>query len=284
MANTTSVLFCRGIGEKLYGNMLYGVDKSTGLDDHLVSRTPSQILTFTDVEWNATYGPAGGDSIFGTDYDTNLRMGMLLLDDHVRHAWESGLPVVLAGYSAGATLVGDYAAAIAKSEDPMPWHEAVVAVGLVADPMRPYGGGTSEFVAPGWGIGGGRDIPAHRFGVYWVADPLDPITCLPGNSPLRTIADQTYAMSFAPGEFPGWIGDLVDRLRRRRWQPVEVPWWNPLAVFEQYRAAADALNRYLFLGDHGKYGVRAIPGDSGLTYLEHLADKLAAALGEGTAR
>lgn len=262
---TTHVFMCRGNGEKMGENMLMGNSEVEGLADYL-----NRSFQITEVPWDATYGPSTGE-VFGDSYAADLQMGLLIIRDMLAALPENDT-AILCGYSAGATLAGNYAQLAVHSRERMHGHR-IAGVGLVADPMRPYGGGTSAYTPPGFGIGGQRDIGTNDFPVYWVSDPNDPITCLPENSPLRTIADQTYALSFAPGEFPKWIGDLIDRLITGRWQRVVVEWWNPIGVARQYKAALDALERYLFGGDHTGYATRFMPGLD-VTYLQHLAHKL----------
>lgn len=262
---TTHVLMCRGNGEKFGEGMLMSTPEIKGLRDYLDDR-----FHIHEVPWDATYGPSTGD-FFGSSYATDLQMGIIIIRDMLAELPEEDT-AILCGYSAGATLAGNYAQLAVQNRTQM-LGEKIAGVGLVADPMRPYGGGTVEFTPSGFGIGGQRDISSADFPVFWVADPFDPITSLPDNSPLRTIADQTYALSFGPGEFPQWIGDLADRLKTGRWQRVCVQWWNPIGVAQQYADAARALGRYLYGGDHTSYGIRNVPGLE-VNYLEHLANKL----------
>lgn len=262
---TIHVFMCRGNGENLGANMLVGNAETLGLADYL-----DDWFLITEVPWDATYGPSTGE-IFGDSYAVDLQMGLLTIRDMLA-ALPEGDRAILCGYSAGATLAGNYAQLAVYDRERMHGHR-IAGVGLVADPMRPFGGGAGGYTAPGFGIGGQRDIGTVDFPVYWVADPKDPITSLPDNSPLRTVADQTYAMSFGPGEFPKWIGDLIDRLKTGRWQRVVVEWWNPIGVARQYGDALAALGRYLFGGDHTSYATRKVPGMD-VNYLEHLANKL----------
>lgn len=254
---------CRGNGEKLGQGMLTG--QTLSLREHL-----RDDYVVKEIPWDATYGPSTGE-IFGDSYAVDLQLGLIMIRDELS-ALPDGDQAILCGYSAGATLAGNYAQLAVSDPDTM-LGDKIAGVGLVADPMRPPGGGTPEHIAPDFGIGGARDIGTVDFPVYWVADPADPITSVPENSPLRTIADQTYAMSFAPGEFPKWMGDLIDRLKTGRWQHVVIEWWNPLGVARQYSEAIAAAYRYLFGGDHTSYAFRNVPGLE-VTYLKHLADKL----------
>lgn len=259
---TNYVFMCRGNGEKLNSNMLMGNGSAMGVEDYL--NADYEVI---DVPWPANYGPVGGDSPLDSSYAVNLQLGIIMLKDMLQ-ALQGDDTAVLLGYSAGASLVGNYAELAGRSPKAM-YNRRILGVGLVADPMRPPGADG----VPGFGVGGARHLPAADFPVFWASDPMDPITSLPANSPLRTIADQTYAMSFAPGEFPAWIGDIVDRLRTGRWQRVTVEWWNPIGVARQYAEALAAAHRYLFGGDHTSYAFRIDP-QSGKNYLETLANKL----------
>lgn len=256
---------CRGIGEHAGVGMLMGVPGANlpGLRDYL-----NPAYEVLEVPWPANYGPVGQGDPVGSSYMANLNIGMIQIRDMLAELGPDD-DAILCGYSGGATLAGNYAEVASRPAWRADWHgEKIAGVGLVADPMRPPF--TAD--APGFGVGGERDIDAP-FPVFWAADPMDPITCLPENSPLRTIADQSWAMSFAPGEFPAWMGDLIDRLRTNRWQRVVIEWWNPLGVMRQYADAFAAADRYLFRGDHTSYAIRNIPGGD-VTYLQDLANKL----------
>lgn len=266
------VITCRGIGEKLGSsdNMLTGVTDRLPIDTN---------WHYHELPWVSEYGPGGGN-IFGDSYVENIHAGMIMLQDLIQDIIEENdsgdLPqIIILGYSAGATLAGNYALGASTIPNIASY---IAAVGLVSDPMRPRGGGTALYTAPDFGVGGERDIPSHSFPVFWISDPMDPITSTPENSPLRTIADQSWAMSFAPGKFPAWMGDLVDRLKTGRWQKVAIHWWDPVSVIRQYADAIAGANRYLFGGDHTSYGVRNVP-NTDVNYLQHLANRIAGAVG-----
>lgn len=262
---TIHLLICRGIGERLGVNMICG----DGLGPGVIGRLPDgEMFKVREVAWNASYGPVGGkpDS---SSYGRNLDVGM----EHIEHMLAElprGDTAILLGFSAGATLAGNYA----RFAQPGVHHrEKIVGVGLIADPMRPAESGN----APGFGIGGQRLIPQNDFPVWWISNPRDVICCCPLDSPLRTVADQTFAMSFSPGGAPLWIADLVDRLKTRRWQAVRVEWWNPIAVLQQYARAIDDAAGYLLRGEHVGYDRGPKPGTQILA--DHIIAR-ATALGE----
>ncbi|WKW85513.1 serine hydrolase [Rhodococcus phage Reynauld] len=258
------ILVCRGIGEK--------PGDHTMLVRGLRKWLPDGAYEIREILWKASYGIV--PELRGSSYAAGLEEGMGLI-----HRELASLPPLsrafLVGYSAGATLAGNWIANghqwVARNVGPanaFMWR--LLGVGLLADPMRPEGGGCPAYTAPGFGIGGPRPVPAGDFPVWWLSDPRDPICSLERNSPLRTVADQTFAMSFDPGEFPAWIADLRDRLKERRFQPVEIPWWDPVAVVRQYLRAKDDLDGYLWRGEHVQYETRLVPGTV-TTYLELLA-------------
>ncbi len=262
------ILVCRGIGET--------PGDGTMLVRFLRKALPANKFQIDEIPWPASYGPV--PRLDGLDYGESLEVGMGMIYEALRELPPNSR-AFLVGFSAGATLAGNWAAHgrtwVAEHAGPQAnanmWR--LLGVGLVSDPMRPEGGGCEFYTAPGFGVGGARPVPAYPanpFKTWWLSDPADMICSLERHSPIRTIADQTYAMSFAPGEFPEWIGDLLDRVKKRRWQPVEIPWWNLAAVRDQYQRALHDLLGYLQRGDHVQYGVRHVPGHS-FTYLEALA-------------
>lgn len=253
---TIHLLVCRGIGERPGVNMILG----DGLGPGVIGRLPDGEAFFVDeVRWRAAYGPVPGP-LDAISYGRSLDEGMDLISAKLANLPE-GDTAILLGFSGGATLAGNYA----RFAIPGVHHrEKIVGVGLIADPMRPVTTGRDEHsgqpVGPGFGIGGQRFIPEDDFPVWWISNPRDVICCCPMDSPLRTIADQTFAMSFSPGGAPLWLADLVDRLKTRRWQAVRVEWWRPARVFEQYARAVDDAAGYLFRGEHISYDRGDTPG------------------------
>lgn len=259
---TVYAFMCRGIGEVLNNNMLMGNGNVRGVRQYLDQR-----VVVTDVPWPASYGPTAGLG-FGSSYGANLQRGITDLNLAIGSVneriggYKDSDRIALYGYSAGATLTGNFA-------NTGLWRSRIAAVGLVADPMRPRGmGGVGP--ASGWGVGGERRVSGLP--VVWAADPRDPITALEENSPVRTFADQSYAASFNPGQAPYWINDIAGKVTSAKWQQVAINWWNPIGVFQQYGRALDALDRYLWKGDHTSYGVRQGLRNGGGTYLKQLAD------------
>src|SRR5699024_951398 len=82
------------------------------------------------VPWEATYGPVGGAPDGGAYVDT-VEAGVLLTHHMIAAA---DRPVVLIGFSAGATVAGHLARRIADGEFD---RGNLAAVGLIADPHQP---------------------------------------------------------------------------------------------------------------------------------------------------
>ncbi|WP_054815418.1 PE-PPE domain-containing protein [Nocardia arizonensis] len=126
--------------------------------------------------------------------------------------------VILAGYSQGAAVAGDIAAAIGAGELSAP---RVLACALIADPLRPAG----ECVGAdpgGYGIAGQRQVP--NVPAFWAAAPGDPITALPAGNPLRGIADLGAYFSYGGTDAAlRWGRNLLDAATRGQLQR----WWSP---------------------------------------------------------
>lgn len=234
MTRPLTVLTLRGIGEPLDDTGTVSNKAAALLRHHRVD------VEIIDVPWEATYGPVGGAPDGGAYVDT-VDAGVLLAH-HMINATDN--PVVLIGFSAGATVAGNLARRITDGELDRGNLEAV---GLIADPHQPRRvGGIDAHGDPAFGVAGERD-PGAAVPVRWAWSAADPIPCTPELSPLRTIADQSAAMSLA--DPAAWTRDLVDRLRRARWQPSAIDWRDPLGTIRRYTRAAGAAGRYL-TGDH----------------------------------
>lgn len=219
----TTVIRCRGIGEPITGRTL--------LHDATDQLHPDEFRPI-ELPWAATYGPVPG--LHGASFDSALADGREMLLDTIRAAPGN---VALAGYSGGAMLAGNVAAEIGRGDHGENMRRKVTAVALVADPAQPRG----QAANGSFGVTGSRDI--YGVPVRWTWDERDPIPCTPDLSPLRTIADQTAAMSLV--DPAAWSLDLLDRLRRGRWQPSAWHWWDIIGSIRRYAHAAEQAAYYL---------------------------------------
>lgn len=221
------VLTLRGIGERIG-------QTSPLMTDHVMTHLDPTKFREVPVHYDVSYGPVnvGQDLAF----DKSLALGVHQV---LRAIDETPNPAILLGYSAGAALAGHVAAEIGRHP-----HLEVLCVGLIADPFMPR-----HVAADVWGVAGDRDVtdvPA-----VWAFDRRDPIPCTPGLSPLRTLADQSAAMSLA--DPVAWGSDLVDRMLRGRWQPSAFNPFDLFATWRRYQAAAERAGFYLSGGHFSAY-------------------------------
>lgn len=253
MAKQLTVLRCRGVGEYVGEHQMLAY----------VTRNLDERFVIKDVPWLASYGLV--PKPLGSSLDRGLRDGRELLLKMIR---DDPNPVILLGYSGGAALAGNVAAEIGNGDHP---GLDIRAVGLIADPLRPYGFGPEpDPMARTWGIAGSRRVFSRTFPVWWASDPADVIACCPEGSPLRTLSDQSAAFSLV--DPLAWYGDLGERLRSSRWQETVKDWRNAPAVWRAYSKAVDGVRGYLG-GDHTSYHRRFYPGTT-RTYCEWLADRI----------
>lgn len=214
--------------------------------------------------WQAEYGPV--PRLGGASYDESIRRG---IDSLVRAIRACPNDVLGLGYSAGATLWGRL---LEEFEDGK--HPDIVAkvkgVAFVAHPERRRGDSVGR-IGDGFGVGGEWFGGPDHIPTLEVAAPEDVICCCPEDSPLRTLADQTSALSFL--DIDGWARDLYDRLLTNRWQAVRMNWLHPVGTWRQYRRALDDAAGYLTRRDHVEYHLRIMPGET-VTYTVKLAQIL----------
>lgn len=242
---TTVITVC-GIGESTSGwNML----------DYLVAKLPTS-WRHVEVPWAASYAfvnphrdPLGGS------FDASLADGYRMLEIALWQHRDDD--VVLAGYSGGAAVVGNL---LARKR-----FDQVRAVVLVADPMAPAARGLPH------GIAGNRPI-THYQPIRWVSNPRDVICACPPDSPLRTIADQSAAMSL--GDPAGWTLDLLDRVRTNRWQAIRTNLLDVVGAWRRYSCALDDVAGYLGLGRQSEHSIYS--HDGSLTAAARWAETMAA--------
>lgn len=102
---TIHLITCRGIGERTGTNMILG---GSGGRRGVVGRLPEGKFPVHDLPWPANYGPVGG-VVDAQSYGRNVDQGMDLIAAKLA-ALPKGDKAILLGFSAGATLAGNYAA------------------------------------------------------------------------------------------------------------------------------------------------------------------------------
>lgn len=149
-------------------------------------------------------------------------------------------PVILSGYSQGAYIMGTLARDINDGRVSGVMASKIEAVALLADPLRPEGEGADGIPTPsGYGIAGQRPIP--DLSVYWGTASHDPISALPADNPLRSVADLSKMFSIDPRDWAEWVADVRHTIETNALQPWWMFWLRPWRWVE----ALAALNGYL---------------------------------------
>ncbi|MGI5223258.1 hypothetical protein [Nocardia sp. CA-290969] len=179
----------------------------------------------------------------GAPYADSREAGRAALDGAVARSERC----VLAGYSQGAVIAGDYARDYELHLQRGIAGGRIAGVALIADGRRPRGAGTPGMpVATGYGIVDQRPIEGHSFPVFWAAAEGDGITSLPAGNPLRTVADLAEWFSIRSlADSAKWVAKGFDRIRRGQMQP----WWK-LEHHRDWDGAAAYLRGYLWDGRH----------------------------------
>lgn len=247
-----TVFVARGINDAI----------ETGMLSNVTSRLNPAEYEIVELRYPAQYGFASG--FWGAAfYDSIRQLHRLAMPALAKAAPHS---VYLLGYSAGAFGLGDLVAHLIATNSP--YLDRILGVGLLADPKQPLSAAPNGLTRHG--IAGSRPIITDQFPVWWVSDPRDPIPLLELNSPLRPIPDLTAEMSFR--DVDAWRKDVRRRLLTRQVQQFVVNLNNIPGVLADFRAAADALGRYLG-PDHTSYAVRGYPG-TGISYCQWLAQQI----------
>lgn len=253
---TVTVVMLRGNGEKLNnrGSLLWQ------LAAKVEALSEPDAFEWIDAPYNATIGPSGG-GIDGASLQRNTVEAFPIIDKIVR---DTDNLVMGLGYSQGAYTWSRYLERKPK-DCIIPW------AAFVANPLRCEGVSWDKQGAPGFGLAGQHGAWPLMRKVWEVANPGDGITCCPGNSPLRTVADVVDPLSFALGG--GWTQGLIDKLLSRQFQIFDSPW---AAFFDRgrYTLAAHQVAGYLNLN---LPGIRPEHGAVYRTdgYLDRLAAEIA---------
>lgn len=215
-----------------------------GVTDDFLSHFPDELYDKRFVAYPADFGKA-------MSFAESRAAGIQAMRDAV-DALPGSTPIVLAGYSQGAVIQGDFARWVVD----MGAVTNVVACALIADGLRPQGvglvpPGESLGLAEGYGIIGQRLVPADRFPTYWVSAWGDPISALPEGNPLRTLGDLVQWMNLSsPTAEYLWVQHMIDTVKSGRLQDWWAPWkwagWNgALAFLRGYLVDGRHTNDYI---------------------------------------
>ncbi len=232
---------------------------------------------FDRARWVGYPASYGGNLSFSQSVDEGVKR----LDAVVFEELENHRYIVLLGYSQGSIVIRRWLQRTSQVAGLV----RIVGVGMVADPGREQGQAIN--VGATWsGIVDVGKAPAtitDRW--YSVANPLDPITCLPDDSLLRSVAAFTEFFSTNPAYLDDWMRKNIEKLMTRKWQTANVP---PASLAWRVPQALEQAGRYLPKdmkvfgrtvlvnpsgGQHTNYGSAQAPS-SGRTYTQLLAEKL----------
>lgn len=237
------VILCRGIGEPYGKNTLWLATRN--LD-------PKRFLV-VELEWSAQFGavPVWNGESFGA----SVHSAEIALLELIR-AYPGA---VLVGYSGGAQVAGNLAAAIGAGRHRGVW---IRAVGLLSDPSRH----TSQLIGQArktQGIMGGRYI-AGNFQLWQLSAPGDPISDLPFGNGLAELA--TVAEFWSLVDPDAWIRDLTRKalMGRLKWWDHSIDWVGAY----QWSLGYTRDKR------HTSYHVERMPGQT-FTYVERLGTLIA---------
>lgn len=230
-----TILTVRGTGEPQNGPSNFLTNVTRQLDP-----AKYDVANVVDVLYPASIGFVNSENnIVGVSEADSIAAGQGAIAAAVRATPNL---VGIIGYSLGASTVSRFLESKARGlygDCELAW------AATVANPWRARGE-SLDHTDIGWGISGehGR-WPALR--TYSVANPRDGITCCPGNSPLRTLADAVSNFTFAGLE---WSEALAYRLADNGWQAANanpLDYWN---IWERYYTAAALVRGYLYDGQH----------------------------------
>ncbi|USH45040.1 lysin B [Gordonia phage Camerico] len=245
MSKRILVILVNGIGEN-NGGVLRRLENFLPKDRYEIIALP----------YKADYGPAPG--LVGLPFEQTLIDARSLLLRWCRSVHRNRV-IVLVGYSAGAQIVGDVAAELARSGD----RAGVVGAVMLSDPSQPKG------LAPGgkYGVRGSRTIPGGIAAEWWF-DINDVICCCtpPPKSLIRVFADHSSEFSLAGPR--AWSATLV-RLKVKQFQSY-LPGGKPEDIRMRIAVARHEAEGYLVRGDHTSYHIRK--NSDGVTYIESIAN------------
>jgi hypothetical protein len=183
-------------------------------------------------------------------YADSVQHGMAALDEACKA--NPTRPKVVAGYSQGARIAGDYAKRVGLLGGSVQGTR-VLAAALIADPNRPR----FSSITPGhrgFGIGGERAIRGVR--AYHAVAFGDPITDLPDGNRMRDVADLTeFFAAQTPEQLFEWMTKTAAKAARGEFANVALRPWDRDA-WRRIGEAAQWARGYLYDGRHGAAYVR----------------------------
>lgn len=229
---------------------LRGTSEVAGSSNNMLCNVTSELdqskyIIGGDLPYPASIGPDNsGVNPLGASENQSVAQGV----DCIAYAVRKCPDVVgLIGYSLGAEVVSRFLELKGQGQ----YADCKLAwAAMVANPNRAPGE-SIDSPTVGYGINGAHSRYPVDVPVFNAANPQDGITSCPGNSPLRTLADQMSGFTFAG---TSWSQDLMDRMLRNRWQPADPNWWmHPIETWNRYDNAAALLRGYLIDGQHMRH-------------------------------
>lgn len=145
-------------------------------------------------------------------FDKSVKLGV---DNLVRRIREATNPVILCGFSQGATVISKLLEAIARNEYR---GLGIVGVMMIANPTRAQGH-TVDPRCEGYGVSGEHGPWPIWIPVWEIAHPNDMITNLRPGSIIRTFGD--LSSSFSLSDPIAWAVDVGKKIAERSLQA----WW-----------------------------------------------------------
>jgi hypothetical protein len=151
--------------------------------------------TVTGVKYYATFWPIplpGWGGLSGQKWNVSVGQGVEHLGDAYTEAKKSGEPIVIFGYSQGATVATNF-----KRENANDPYNPKTDYFFIGDPQRPSGGFFERFA-----FLGNVPILDAQFG-----DPAPTDTCVDDSGKLRTCATDLALQYDGVADFPQWLAN-----------------------------------------------------------------------------
>jgi len=181
-------------------------------------------------------------------FEQSMAVGVETLKDVItEETTVKGNHVVLLGYSQSAAIMRRLLVECMNGTfgDPV-WNAAwIKACGLVADPYRPKFHALEYDPHPGWwGVAG--ELPVwDRVPLIEMAAHRDPISSVPDNSLIRSVADFSGFFGFSGVAIQRWVSETIQTIQKRGWQNANLDWSQFWLVGQRVDEAIDALGGFL---------------------------------------